>query len=76
MGRATDGIATGPGRKETAMSPNDFMLSQLSREIIADRLREAEQSRRARLVAALRRLQPRKRQSPPGPAPAPRKAPV
>ncbi|HEX6607712.1 MAG TPA: hypothetical protein VF276_12430 [Chloroflexia bacterium] len=58
------------------MSPNEFMLSQLSREIVADRLREAEQARSARLIAALRRLQPRKRQSPPGPAPAPRKAPV
>lgn len=58
------------------MNPNDFMLSQLSREIVADRLREAEQARRARFVAALRRLQPRKRQAPRGPAPAPRKAAV
>jgi hypothetical protein len=58
------------------MNPNDFMLSQLSREIVADRLREAEQSRRARIIAALRRLQPRKPPAPRDPAPAPRKAPV
>jgi hypothetical protein len=58
------------------MSPNDFMLSQLSREIVAERLRAAEEGRRVRIIVALRRLQPRKRQAPPGPAPAPRKAAV
>jgi len=58
------------------MNANYFMLSQLSREIVADRLREAEQSRRARLVATLRRLQPRKPQAPRDQAPAPRKAAV
>ena len=58
------------------MNLNDFLLSQLSRDIVGERLREADQARRARLVAALRRLQPRKRQAPAGPAPAPRKAAV
>jgi hypothetical protein len=58
------------------MNFNDFLVSQLSRDIIAERLHEGEQARRARFVAALRRLQPRKRQAPPGPAPAPRKAAV
>jgi len=58
------------------MNPNDFMLSQLSREVVAERLREAEEARRARFVAALRRLQPGKRQPPRGKAPAPRKAAV
>jgi hypothetical protein len=58
------------------MNFNDFMLSQLSRDIVTERLREADQARRARIIAALRRLQPRKRQAPPGPAPAPRKAAV
>ena len=58
------------------MNFNDFMLSQLSRDIVTERLLEADQARRARIIAALRRLQPRKRQAPPGPAPAPRKAAV
>jgi hypothetical protein len=58
------------------MNFNDFLVSQLSRDIVAERLREGEQARRARLVAALRRLQPRKPQAPRGQAPAPRKAAV
>jgi hypothetical protein len=58
------------------MNFNDFLVSQLSRDIVAERLREGEQARRARLVAALRRLQPRKRPALRDQAPVPRKAAV
>ena len=58
------------------MNFNDFLVSQLTRDIVAERLRDGEQARRARFVATLRRLQPGKRPAPRDQAPVPRKATV
>jgi hypothetical protein len=42
------------------MNTNDYLLSQMSRQIHEDRMRAAQADHLARLAAAVRRLRPNK----------------